>query len=165
MSGSATRRSSPTSGTDRRAGAGIAILVALGWAASVVAANGLVSLAAGLEVVPVAGAGPLAEPAAVALATVLIGLRSGFATTRSVLLPVETALLSAVLLILVPSAVALVTGPAAAFLTLGRAATSVFTVVDVVLAAVAGLIVLLVVRARAAGAGTPRWPWEDGDRP
>ena len=150
---------------DRRAGAGIAILVAVGWAASVVAANGLISLGAGLEVVPEAGAGPLAEPVAVAVATVLIAVRSGRSIARSALLPLETALLGAAALIVVPAAVALVTGPGEAFVTLGRAATSVFTAVAVVLGALAGLIVLLVTRARAAGAGTPRWPWEDGDRP
>lgn len=147
---------------DRRAGAGIAILVAVGWAASVVAANGLISLGTGLEVVPEAGAGPLAEPVAVAVATVLVAVRSGRSTARSALLPLETALLAAAALIVVPAAVALVTGPGEA---LGRAATSVFTAVAVVLGALAGLIVLLVTRARAAGAGTPRWPWEDGDRP
>lgn len=139
--------------------------MALGWAATVVAANGLTSLATGLEVVPVAGAGPVAEPAAVALATVLIALRSGRSTARSALLPLETALIAAVALILVPGAVAWLTGPGEALVTIGSAATSVFTLVDVVLAAVAGLIVLLVVRARAAGAGRPRWPWEDEGRP
>jgi hypothetical protein len=116
-------------------------------------------------VVPVAGAGPLAEPVAVAVATVLLGLRAGTATARSVLLPLETALLAAVALILVPGAVALLTGPGDAFLTVGRAAVSVFTLTDVVLAALAGLVVLLVVRARAAGADRPRWPWEDRDDP
>jgi hypothetical protein len=121
-----------------------------------------VSLGSGLEVVPVGGAGPLAEPAGVAFAAVLIALRSGFSTARSVLLPLETTLLAAVALILVPPVIALtVGGGGSAFLTLGRAATSVFTLTDAVLAAVAGLIVLLVVRARAAGAGRPRWPWED----
>lgn len=114
---------------------------------------------------PVGGAGPLAEPLAVAAAALAIGARAGTATARSVLLPLETALLAAVLLIVVPAAVALITGPGEAFVTLGRAATSVFTLAGVLLAAVAGLVVLLVVRARAAGAGTPRWPWEDDDRP
>ena len=51
------------------------------------------------------------------------------------LLPLETALLAAVLLIVVPAAVALITGPGEAFVTLGRAATSVFTLADVLLAA------------------------------
>jgi hypothetical protein len=101
----------------------------------------------------------------VAVATVLLGLRAGTATARSVLLPLETALLAAVALILVPGAVALLTGPGDAFLTVGRAAVSVFTLTDVVLAALAGLVVLLVVRARAAGADRPRWPWEDRDDP
>ncbi|WP_375389753.1 hypothetical protein [uncultured Amnibacterium sp.] len=123
------------------------------------------SLGTGLEVVPVAGAGPVAEPAAVALATLLVAARSARATARSALLPLETGLLAAVLLIVVPAAVALLTGPGEAVLTLGRAATSVFTAVDAVLAAAAGFIVLLVVRARAAGAGRPRWPWEDRDEP
>jgi hypothetical protein len=131
----------------------------------VVAANGLISVGTGLEVMPVAGAGPLAVPLAVALATLLIGLRAGFSTARSVLLPLETALIAAVTLLVVPALVAVLTGPGDAFLTLGRAALSVFTLVDVVLAALAGLVVLLVVRARAAGAGRPRWPWERDDEP
>ena len=51
-----------------RAGAGIAVFVGLGWVATVVAANGLVSLGSGLEVVPVRAAGPLAEPVGVVVA-------------------------------------------------------------------------------------------------
>jgi hypothetical protein len=129
-----------------------------------VAANGLVSLATGLEVMPLAGAGPVAEPAGVAVAAVLLALRTGRATARGTLLPLETALLAAVALVVVPGAVALPTGPGESLATIGQAATSPFTLVDVVLAAVAGLVVLLVVRARAAGAGRPRWPWEDDDR-
>jgi hypothetical protein len=144
----------------------MAVFVGLGWIATVVAANGLVSLGSGLEVVPVRGAGPLAEPVAVVVGALALVLRSARSTARSTLLPLETALLAAVALILVPAVVALVMGgPGAAFLTLGRAATSVFTLADVVLAAIAGLVVLLVVRARAAGAGRPRWPWEDEERP
>ena len=54
-------------------------------------------------------------------------------------------------------------GSGPAFLTAGSAATSVFTLVDALLAALGGLIVLLVVRAREAGAGPPRWPWERED--
>lgn len=142
------------------------MLLGLGWIACVVAANGFVSLATDLEVVPVAGAGPLAEPVAVAVAALVITPRMARSSVRSAVLPVETALLAALALILVPAAVALVMGGAgAAFLELGSSATSVFTVTDALLAAVAGLIALLVVRARAAGAGRPRWPWEDDDRP
>lgn len=142
------------------------MFVGLGWIATVVAANGLLSLGSGLEVVPVRGAGPLAEPAGVAIGALALAVRSGRSTARSTLLPLETALLAAVALILVPAVVALVmAGPGPAFLVLGRAATSVFTLTDVVLAAVGGLAALLVVRARAAGAGRPRWPWEDEDRP
>jgi hypothetical protein len=130
----------------------------------VVAANGLVSLGTGLEVVPVGGAGPLAEPVGVAVAALVLALRAARSTARSALLPLETALLAAVALILVPAFVALLMGGSGAgFLTLGRAATSVFTLTDLLLAAVAGLVVLLVVRARAAGAGRPRWPWEGPD--
>ncbi|GAA2751398.1 hypothetical protein [Amnibacterium kyonggiense] len=126
-----------------------------------VAANGFVSLATDADVIAVPGAGPLAEPVGVAVTAGAIGLRIARATGRSVLLPVETALLSAVLLILVPALVALAAGGAgAAFLVLGEASTSLFTLADALLAAVAGLIALLIVRARAAGAGTPRWPWE-----
>lgn len=142
------------------------MLVGLGWIATVVAANGLVSLGTGLEVVPIRDVGPLAEPVGVAVAAVAVAWRSGLATVRSVLLPVETALLAAVVQVVVPAAVVLLmsgTGPA--FLSLGGAATSVFTLVDALLAAAGGLTVLLVVRARAAGAGPPRWPWErDDDR-
>jgi hypothetical protein len=157
---------SPTSGADARAGAGIAVFVGLGWIATVVAANGLVSLGSGLEVLPVRGAGPLAEPVGVVIGALALALRSGRSTARSTLLPLETALIAAVALIVVPSVVALVMGgPGAAFLTLGRSATSVFTLADLVLGALAGLVVLLVVRARAAGAGRPRWPWEDDGEP
>lgn len=142
------------------------MLAGLGWIATVVAANGLVSLGTGLEVVPVSQTGPLAEPVGVAVAALVIAVRAGFSTGRTVLLPIEAALLAAVTQILVPSLVVIVmSGSGPAFLTAGRAATSVFTVVDAVLAGLAGLIVLLVVRARAAGAGPPRWPWEDDDRP
>ncbi|MGT2425935.1 hypothetical protein [Amnibacterium kyonggiense] len=108
-----------------------------------------------------AGAGPLAEPVGVAVAAGAIALRIARSTSRSVLLPVETALLGAVLVILVPALVALLDGGAgAAFLVLGESSTSPFTLADALLAAVAGLIALVVVRAKAAGAGRPRWPWE-----
>lgn len=142
------------------------MLAGLGWIATVVAANGLVSLGTGLEVVPVTETGPLAEPVGVAVAALAIAVRAGFSMGSSVLLPIETALLAAVTQILVPALVVVVmSGSGPAFLTAGHAATSAFTLVDAVLAALAGLIVLLVVRARAAGAGPPRWPWEDDDRP
>lgn len=142
------------------------MLAGLGWIATVVAANGLVSLGTGLEVVPVTETGPLAEPVGVAVAALAIAVRAGFSIGSSVLLPIETALLAAVTQIVVPALVVVVmSGSGPAFLTAGHAATSVFTLVDAVLAALAGLIVLLVVRARAAGAGPPRWPWEDDDRP
>ena len=52
-------------------------------------------------------------------------------------------------------------GVAAALAFAGRTATSVFTLAAVVLAALAGLAHLLVLRARTSGAGRPRWPWED----
>jgi hypothetical protein len=166
MRGSATPRSSPTPGTDGRAGAGLAVLLGLGWVACVVAANGFVSLATDLEVVPLTAAGPLAEPVGVALVALAIAPRMARSTARSVVLPVETALIAALGLILVPAVVALVMGgPGAGFLEIGQAATSLFTLTDALLAAVAGLVALLVVRARAAGAGRPRWPWEDDDRP
>lgn len=142
------------------------MFVGLGWIATVVAANGLVSLATGLEVVPSRGAGPLAEPVGVAVAAIALAVRVALSTSRSALLPLETAVLAAAALLLVPAVVALPTGGAGpAFLTLGHAATSVFTLADVLLAALGGLVALLVVRARAAGAGPPRWPWEDRDAP
>ena len=142
------------------------MLLALGWIACVVAANGFVSLATDLEVVPLAAAGPLAEPIGVAVTALVMAPRVARSTARSVALPVETALIAALALILVPAVVTVVMGGAGpAFLELGRAATSVFTLTDALLAAVAGLVALLVVRARAAGAGRPRWPWEDDDQP
>jgi hypothetical protein len=159
-----TTRSAPTPAPERRAGAGLAVLLGLGWIACVVAANGFVSLATDLEVEPIRGAGPLAEPVGVVVAAVLITVRIGRSTARSVILPIETALIAALALIVAAAAVALIMGGGgAAFLVLGRAATSPYTLTDALLAAAAGLIALLVVRARAAGAGTPRWPWEKDD--
>jgi hypothetical protein len=158
----ATTRSSAT--PDRRAGWGLAALVGLGWIACAIAADGFVSLATDLEVMPIGGAGPLAEPAGIAVAAVALGIRVARSTARSVLLPIESALLAAVALIVAPAVVALLMGGAGpAFLTLGSGATSVFTLAGALLAALAGLLVLLVVRARAAGAGRPRWPWEDDE--
>ena len=142
------------------------MFVGLGWIATVVAANGLVSLGSGLEVVPVRAAGPLAEPVGVVAAALVIAVRCARSTARSTLLPLEAALMAAIALIVVPGAVALVmAGAGAGLLTLGRSATSAFTLTDAVLAALAGLVVLLVVRARVAGAGRPRWPWEDDEQP
>lgn len=152
--------SAPTSAPDARIGASTAVLAAVAWIASVVAANGFLSLGTGLEVVSVAGAGPLAEPVGVVLAAVLIALRGAFSTARSALLPVEHLLVAAVCLIVVPALVAALNGAGTAFLALGAAATSPFTIIDAVLAAAAGLVVLLLARAKAAGAGRPRWPWE-----
>ena len=115
---------------------------------------------------PVRGAGPLAEPLGVAVGVLLLVLRCARSTARSTLLPLETGLLAAAALLVVPGAVALVAGgPAEGLLTLGGAATSPFTAADAVLAALAGLLVLLATRARSAGAGRPRWPWEDRDDP
>jgi hypothetical protein len=142
------------------------VFVGLGWIATVVAANGLVSLGSGLEVVPVGGAGPLAEPVGVVVAALGVAVRCARSRPRSALLPLETALIAALALIVVPAVVALTTGGVGtALLTLGRSATSVFTLTDAALAALAGFVVLLVVRARSAGAGRPRWPWEDDDQP
>ena len=142
-----TTESSPT--PDRRAGAGLAALFGLGWIAFVIAADGFVSLAADLEVMPIGGAGPLAEPAGITVAALLLGVRMARSTGRSVLLPLEAALLAAVALIVVPAVVALVMGgPGPSFLTLGSGATSLFTLAGVLLAALAGLLVLLVVRAQ-----------------
>ena len=52
-----------------------AVLVALGWGAAVVAANGFVSLITGLEVDPLRNAGPLVVPVAVVAA--LVALETG----------------------------------------------------------------------------------------
>lgn len=149
---------------DRRAGAAIGVLATAAWVAAVVAANGFISLFTGLEVVPVAGAGPLAEPIGVALAAVLIAIRASRSTTASTLLPVECLLVGYLVPLLGAGFVALVSGGVeAAILLVGRTALTPFPITAALLAGATGLVVLLLVRARDAGAGRPRWPWERDD--
>ena len=139
------------------------MLATAAWAAAVVAANGFVSLLTGAEVLPVVEAGPLAVPVGIALAGVLIAVRAARATAASVLLPVELLLLGWVVPLAGAALVALLSGVGPALLTLAGLATSPFLLADSVLAAVAGIVVLLLVRAADAGAGRPRWPWERDD--
>jgi hypothetical protein len=148
--------------------AGIAALVVLGWGAFVVAANGFISLYTGLEVVPLAGAGPLVAPVAVAVA--LLALLVLFARTRSsrtTWLPLYAGALAYLVMVLVGAFLYLIGHGSAAegLLYLASAASSLFTIVDALLAVVAGLVFMLILRARAAGAHRPRWPWERDDEP
>lgn len=140
------------------------MLATAAWVAAVVAGNGFVSLFTGLEVVPVGEAGPLAEPLGVLLAAVLIAVRSSRSTVSSTLLPVECLLAGYLLPLLGAAAVALLAGgPPPAFRLLAALALSPFAIVTALLAGVVGLVVLLLIRARDAGADRPRWPWERDD--
>src|SRR4051812_24096826 len=144
-----------------------AVLVALGWGAVVVAANGLLSLATGLEPDPLKNAGPLVVPVAVVAALIALLVRLLRARDRTAWLPLECGVLVYLVLVIVGSIVYwLVRGQLAdALLWLATAAASPFTIMDALLAVLAGLIMLLVLRAQAAGAGRPRWPWERNDDP
>jgi hypothetical protein len=148
--------------------AGIGALVALGWGALVVASNGFVSLYTGQEVVPLSGAGPLVAPVAIAVA--LLALLLLFARTRSsatTWLPLYAGAVAYLAIVLVGALVYLIGHGSAAegLLYLASAAASTFTIVDAVLAVLAGLVFTLILRARAAGAHRPRWPWERDDEP
>jgi zinc transporter ZupT len=55
--------------------------------------------------------------------------------------------------------------PTDGLLWIATEAASPFQIADALLAVVAGLIMLLVLRAQAAGAHRPRWPWERDDEP
>lgn len=144
---------------------GTAVLALFAWIACVVAGNGLISVATGLEVIPLHRAGPLAEPVAVAVAGLLLLTRTLRPQRRTGWLALECALIAYLALVIVGAVAAgFAGGGGAALLFAADAATSAFTIVDALLAAAAGLVVLLVARARAAGAGRPRWPWErEGD--
>ncbi|MFD1721170.1 hypothetical protein [Amnibacterium endophyticum] len=130
-----------------------------------IAANGFISLFTGAEVLPVPQAGPLALPVGVALAAVLLAVRAARATASSVLLPLELLLIGYLVPVVGAALVALLSGPEGALLTAGRLAISWFSVAAAVLAAIEGLVVLLLVRAADAGADRPRWPWEGRDEP
>lgn len=154
----------PTARPERRAGAGIGVLATAAWVAAVVAGNGFVSLFTGREVVPVAAAGPLAEPIGVLIAAVLIAVRASRSTATSTLLPVECLLLGYLVPLVGAGLVALVAGGLQpAVLLVGRTALAPFSILAGVLAGATALVVLLLVRARDAGAGRPRWPWEGRD--
>jgi hypothetical protein len=142
-----------------------AVLVALGWGAAVVAADGLVSLFTGLEVDPLRNAGPLVIPAAVLAALVALLVRLLRGEDRSGWLPIECAVLVYLVQLVVGALVYLLIRGSLAdgVLWIATQAASPFQLTDVVLALVAGLIMLLVVRAQAAGARRPRWPWERDD--
>jgi hypothetical protein len=142
-----------------------AVLVALGWGAAVVAANGLVSLFTGLEVDPLRNAGPLVVPAAVVAALVALLVRLLRAHDRSGWLPLECGVLVYLVQLAVGALVYLLIRGSLAdgVLWIATQAASPFQLTDVGLALVAGLIMLLVVRAQAAGARRPRWPWERDD--
>ena len=147
---------------------GTAALVVLGWGALVVAANGFVSLYTGQEVVPLSDAGPLVGPVAIGVA--LLALLLLFARTRSsrtTWLPLIAGALAYLVIVLVGAVGYLMARGALAdgLLYLASSASSLFTIADAVLAAVAGLVFVLLLRARAAGAHRPRWPWERPDEP
>ena len=142
-----------------------AVLVALGWGAAVVAANGFVSLLADLEVDPLADAGPLVVPIAVLVALVALLVRLLRVQDRTAWLPLECGVLVYLVQLLVGALVYLVVrgSPADGLLWIATQAASPFQITDAALALVAGLIMLLVLRAQAAGARRPRWPWERDD--
>ena len=146
---------------------GTALLVVVAWVAFVVASDGLISLAANREVVPLNGAGPIVGPlstlvaAAGLAATLLLGVqargRSWTPLAAAVVTFAATVLTGAV-------GYAVVRGQVVDGLIFAQAtATSPFTFAAAALAAVAGLVFVLVVRAAAAGADSPKWPWERRD--
>lgn len=143
-----------------------AVLVALGWGAAVVAANGFVSLFTGLEVDPLTNAGPLVVPVAVAAALVVLLVRLLRVHDRAGWLPLECGVLVYLVQLLVGAVVYLLVraSPADGVLWIATQAASPFQITDAALALLAGLIMLLVLRAQAAGAQRPRWPWERDDR-
>jgi hypothetical protein len=142
-----------------------AVLVALGWGAAVVAANGFLSLLTGLEVDPLANAGPLVVPAAVVVALALLLVRLLRARDRTAWLPLECGALVYLVQLAVGAIVYLLLrgSPADGVLWVATQAANPFQLADAVLAVLAGLIMLLVLRAQAAGAQRPRWPWERDD--
>lgn len=115
--------------------------------------------------IPVRAAGPLAEPVAVAIAAVLLAVRAARAPASTRLLPLESALIAYVVLLLVPAVFALGGGAGPAVVLIERTALGPFLLVAALLAALAALVLVLIARAGAAGAGRPRWPWESDDEP
>lgn len=142
-----------------------AVLVALGWGAAVVAADGLVSLFTGLEVDPLRNAGPLVVPAAVVAALVALLVRLLRGNDRTGWLALECGVIVYLVQLVVGALVYLLIRGSLAdgVLWIATQAASPFQLTDVALALVAGLIMMLVVRAQAAGASRPRWPWERDD--
>lgn len=144
-----------------------AVLVALGWGAAVVAANGFVSLFTGLEPDPLANAGPLVLPVGVVAALAALLVRLLRARDRTAWLPLECGALVYLVQLLVGALVYLIVraSPADGLLWIATQAASPFQITGAVLGLLAGLIMLLVLRAQAAGAGRPRWPWERDEPP
>jgi hypothetical protein len=144
-----------------------AVLVALGWGAAVVAANGFVSLLTGLEVNPLRDAGPLVVPVAVTAALAVLLVRLLRVHDRTGWLPLECGVLVYLVQLVVGAVVyALLRASIAdGLLWVATEAASPFQIADAALALLAGLIMLLVLRAQAAGAERPRWPWERNDDP
>lgn len=147
---------------------GIAALTVLAWAACVIASDGVLSLLLDLDVVPERGAGSLVGPAMIAAAVLalLVRLLLGTARGRCSLLPVETLFGTYLVLLVVGSvAYAIVRGEAAtALLFAAGSALSVFVLLPAVLAGVAGVVFVAMLRAQDLGAGPPKWPWERDDR-
>jgi chromate transport protein ChrA len=106
----------------------------------------------------------------VAIGVALLALLLLFARTRSsrtTWLPLIAGALAYLVIVLVGAIGYLMARGALAdgLLYLASSASSLFTIADAVLAAVAGLVFVLLLRARAAGAHRPRWPWERPDEP
>jgi len=143
------------------------VLIALGWGAAVVAANGFISLFTDLEPDPLHDAGPLVLPVGVVAALAVLLLRLLRTDARAGWLPLECGVLAYLVQLVVGALVYLLVraSPADGLLWLAAQAVGPFQIADALLAAVAGLIMLLVIRAQAAGAQRPRWPWERDDPP
>ena len=144
-----------------------ALMLAALWAACVVAADGLLSLLLDVEAVPARGIGPLVVPAAtiVALVVVVLVLLRGVPRERAWPVPVAAAVGAYLALLLAGAAArAVESGPAAALVYAAASATNLFTLLPAGLAGVAGFALVLIARARSAGAPQPRWPWEREDR-
>jgi uncharacterized protein DUF6121 len=142
-----------------------AVLITLGWGAAVVAANGFVSLLTDLEVDPLRDAGPLVLPVAVAVALVALLVRLLRVHDRTGWLPLECGVLVYLVQLLVGAIVYLLVraAPADGLLWIATQAASPFQIADAVLALLGGLVMVVALRARAAGAERPRWPWERHD--
>jgi chromate transport protein ChrA len=136
------------------------------WAACVVAADGLLSLALDVEAVPARGIGPFVVPAATIVAMVVLALvlLRGVPRDRAWPVPVAAVVGVYLALLITGAVVRMLEAEAAAALVYAAAAsTNLFTLVPVGLAAIAALAFVLIARATSAGAHRPRWPWERDD--